>query len=156
GPTCSSTSIRREVAIDIEKACGDANDQFLAPLCIHRFFVRAHLGIDVMLIGEREDRNERPAMFLVTDEFPPIEWRKDIPRMKPVAQSFAWATPCSSSSNIGRYTSPACSVRLIVFQCCMTSSRNSCNCSRLSQGSPPSCHVPRSPADIRFPGSSMH
>jgi hypothetical protein len=64
GPTRYCASIWSEVAVDIDKPSCHAGDQFLAPLLILGFLVRTHLGINVMLMGKSEDRNQRSAVFL--------------------------------------------------------------------------------------------
>ena len=49
-----------------------------------------------------------------------------IPRMKPLAQSLARATPLSSSSSSGENTLPDCKASQVAFQCRVTSEINSC------------------------------
>jgi hypothetical protein len=57
GPTRCCASMWCEVAIDIDKPGGHADDQLLAPLLIHGFIVRTHRGINVRLMGKSEDWN---------------------------------------------------------------------------------------------------
>jgi len=52
GPMRDCASMRSEVAIDVDKPGGHVGNQFLTPLLIHRFLVRSHRGINVMLIGD--------------------------------------------------------------------------------------------------------
>jgi hypothetical protein len=78
-------SLAQKIPVHLHYASGGPDQQLFAPLIVDRFFVGAHFGIGMVLMGECPDRDHRATVFFIVEQFRSNRMSQMCPRQKSIS-----------------------------------------------------------------------